>query len=111
MNVSCRSSNLIYCLTCRKCGMQYVGQTKRRLSKRLCEHLKDIDDDNRDRIVARHYNQRDHSGTRDVTVHVLEFVKKAPESEAALKIRLRVEERWIHLLRCPIPSGLNIMKS
>ena len=33
--ISCRSSNLIYCITCNKCGMQYVGQTMRRLRNRF----------------------------------------------------------------------------
>lgn len=28
INVSCKSSNLIYCLHCTRCGHQYVGQTE-----------------------------------------------------------------------------------
>ena len=38
-NVTCKSSNVIYILTCKICGMQYVGQTQRELGKRLDEHL------------------------------------------------------------------------
>ena len=37
-----------------------------------------------------------------------EFIKKAPRSPQALTIRNRVELRWIHLLRTPIPLGLNL---
>ena len=41
-------------------------------------------------------------------IHVLEFIKMPPRSEAALNVRNRVERRWIHLLRTPAPKGLNI---
>ena len=34
--VSCRSSNLIYAITCKICGMQYVGQTLLRIKKQVC---------------------------------------------------------------------------
>ena len=27
-NVTCKSNNIIYCITCKKCRIQYVGQTK-----------------------------------------------------------------------------------
>ena len=33
-NMSCCSSNLIYCMTCKRCGIQYVGQTKCKLKLR-----------------------------------------------------------------------------
>ena len=32
--VTGRSNNIVYCLTCKKCGKQYVGQTKRPLVER-----------------------------------------------------------------------------
>ena len=31
--ITCKSSNLVYCITCKTCKKQYVGQTKTRLSK------------------------------------------------------------------------------
>ena len=34
-NVTCKSGNLIHCLSCNVCQAQYVGQTKRRLIDRL----------------------------------------------------------------------------
>jgi hypothetical protein len=36
-NISCRSSNLIYCITCKICNIQYMGQTSLRLKDR-CVH-------------------------------------------------------------------------
>jgi hypothetical protein len=41
-NVDGKSSNIIYCLTCTPCGLQYVGQTKRQLCAHLSEHFYDI---------------------------------------------------------------------
>ena len=38
-NVTCKSSNFVYCLTCKCCGMQYVGQTKNRLMDRFQAHF------------------------------------------------------------------------
>ena len=41
-NVTCQSSNVIYCITCKRCGQHYVGQTKRKLYLRLRVHLRSI---------------------------------------------------------------------
>ena len=38
INITCRSSNLVYCITCRKCDKQYVGQTKRTILERFQGH-------------------------------------------------------------------------
>jgi hypothetical protein len=41
-NITCQSSNIIYCLICKHCGSQYVGQTLRKISERVLEHLLNI---------------------------------------------------------------------
>ena len=89
-NISCRSSNLIYCITCKRCGIQYVGQTLLRTTDRMGDHFYHIEKSNTPMTVARHFSQRGH------------------KSEAAFIIRDRVERRWIHLLRTGILQGLNI---
>ena len=38
-NISCRSSNLIYCITCKICHKQYVGQISLQLKKRFVHHF------------------------------------------------------------------------
>ena len=53
--VNCKSSNLIYVIMCKTCGIQYVGQTKNRLLTRFQGHFNDIAHD-RDTTVARHLN-------------------------------------------------------
>lgn len=40
--INCKSSHLIYLITCTKCHMQYVGETSRQLAERLTDHLSSI---------------------------------------------------------------------
>ena len=37
--VSCRCTNLVYCITCKQCSKQYEGQVKHRLMYRFQAHL------------------------------------------------------------------------
>ena len=106
--VSCRSSNLIYCITCKRCGLQYVGQTLLRVKDRLGQHFTSIDNYDTTKSIGRHFSQTNHNGLFDIEISVLEFIKKPPKSEAAKIIRDRVERRWIQVLRTKAPQGLNI---
>ena len=107
-NISCRSSNLIYGITCNRCGTQYVGQTKKRLKDRFVKHFLQIEKAQIEHTCARHFSQTGHNVVYDMKISVLEFIRKAPESEAAKIIRDRVERRWMHLLRTCAPQDLNI---
>ena len=107
-NVSCRSSNLIYAITCNRCGMQYVGQTMLRLKDRFVHHFHDIDIADKEKTRSKHFSQSSHNGFNDLQITVLEFIKKPPRSPQAVVIRNRVEKRWTHLLRSLAPFGLNI---
>ena len=107
-NISCRSSNLIYCITCKLCRKQYVGQTSLRLKLRFVHHFYSVDKEDATKPVGKHFSQMNHKGINDMEIHVLEFIKKPPSSEVGAQIRNRVEKRWIHLLRSPAPLGLNI---
>jgi hypothetical protein len=107
-NISCRSSNLIYCITCKVCGIQYVGQTLLRVKDRFVHHFSDIFKADAQKTVGRHFSQTGHNGFHDLEISVLEFIKKPPRSPASKTIRDRVEKRWIHLLRTLAPQGLNM---
>ena len=41
-------------------------------------------------------------------IRVLNFVKEDPRTERSLFLRLKKEKTWIHRLRTPAPTGLNI---
>ena len=107
-NISCRSSNLIYCITCKICKKQYVGQTLLRLKDRFIHHFSSIEKDDTEKSVSRHFNSIGHNGIKDMTIHVLEFIKKPPRSIQATNIRNRRETSWTHALRTLAPYGLNM---
>ena len=121
-NITCRSSNLVYCISCKTCGKQYVGQTKRTILERFQGHFNKINTcqtgRREDPILFRqtekdatgtHFSAPDHNGTKDLSISVLAFITSTPQSLHALDHRLKVEKEWIHRLRCPAPTGLNIL--
>lgn len=108
-NVTCLSTNLIYCLSCSRCKMQYVGQTKRRLLDRMKEHLSKIRNHKLTNDIGRHFNTNGHQGTQDVTFHIIDFIHRAPDSPEAQILRHARERLWIHRLRTNIPTGLNLI--
>ena len=57
--------------------------------------------------IGLHFNKPNHEAD-DISISVLAFITLTPQSKDALKLRLKVEKKWIHLMRCPAPTGLNI---
>ena len=88
--------------------MQYAGQTLIRLKDRFVGHFGDTHMNDISKTVARHFTTKGHNGTKDMTINVLEFIKKPPRSLTSVIIRDRVECRWIHLLKTMAPLGMNI---
>ena len=35
---TCESTNVVYCISCKKCKFQYIGKTERELKLRIAEH-------------------------------------------------------------------------
>ena len=108
--VCCKSHNLVYCLTCTICGLQYVGQTKRTFHERLYEHFRDIQNKDLMKPLGRHFALPNHSpDTTRVTSHILAFITKPCNTSAAQEMRLKFERDWIFRLRTSLPHGLNAM--
>ncbi len=105
--VDCQSSNIIYCITCKKCKTQYVGQTMNRLMDRFTKHFNLIDLKSDTHSVARHFNLPGHRGHKDMEIHIVDFIHTRPGSNLALKLRNIIETNWIHKLRTQAPIGLN----
>ena len=40
--ITCKTANVIYCITCRKCKEQYIGETEQEIHERQRGHLSDI---------------------------------------------------------------------
>ena len=85
-NNSCKSSNLIYqyCITCKKCSKQYIGQTKRTLAQRFQGHfyninlaLSDLTTEKHLKAsqdtIGSHFSSPDHQGTSDISIHIVDL--------------------------------------
>jgi hypothetical protein len=107
-NITCNSSNLIYCIKCTRCNILYVGQTKNAIKDRFRSHYYSINNPkNLDTTVGRHFSQPPHKGVDDVSILVLEFIKAPPNSASAQRLRDEKELLWIHRLSTIAPLGLN----
>ena len=102
-HASCKSSNVIYLLTCRRCGLQYVGETGQPLHLRVNRHQYDITHRKTDESpVAKHFNNRTNTES-NMAVMAIDLVSS---HDACLrKIR---ESRWIRTLGTSSPSGMNL---
>ena len=109
-NVTCQSHNIVYCLTCKTCGLQYVGMTKRKFQERLREHFRNIRNANVRDPIGKHFDlPGHHNDPKNVESHILSFITKPGNTKAALTMRLKFELQWIFRLRTSLPHGLNSM--
>ena len=100
--VSCETTNVVYCISCKKCNMQYIGKTERETKLRISEHRGSINNAKVDKSVAEHFNSLGHR-LPDFSFTVLEkCFKKCPEY-----LRKR-EEFWIQRFHTKF-KGLNKM--
>ena len=112
INVSCKSSNVVYCIDCKHCGKRYVGETYRDVGIRISEHDGDIRHKRYENSeVAYHFNQDGHSGPKDMRVYILDFIYEHPQSKRGTKLRKSIEFSWIQRLKTMVPSGMNILES
>ena len=91
-----------------------VGQTKRRLRSRLCEHFRNVTQNNTlVYSVGRHFIEPGHKGIPDMVVHVyvLQFATGHPDRDRSMTDRLDLEQTWICKLRTKIPDGLNVFSN
>ena len=102
--INCKTKNVVYLITCRKCQKQYVGETGRCLKDRIREHVYNIKQNsaNNNSCIVRHFNSQYHSH-EDVQVQIVEVLEEAENKD----IRLQKEAFWIQLLNTAYPLGLN----
>ena len=105
----CSSLNLIYCITCKRCGIQYVGQTKCELKVRFSAHFLKISKNDPDIEIARHFNHGFYKGLDDVSIHVVDFIFAELDSARAKYLRDLLRFNWIQRFHTYAPMGLNVM--
>ena len=99
-NFTCASSEVIYLIICKKCNIQYVGQTQQNCSQRMNKHKFDIKH-SPDIIttVSEHFNSPGHS---------IKYFSFMPIDKVTGNWkRLMKETSWMHRLGTVCPFGLN----
>ena len=71
--VICKSTNIIYCISCQNCKMQYIGETERSLQERFSEHKAYVMSRHLGKATGIHFNLSGHS-VSDMKVTILEKV-------------------------------------
>lgn len=108
-NLNCESHNIIYLITCTKCGIQYVGKTETSLAIRFSRHKNTIIG-NKDKPVAIHFNQPDHSLDHCKIIPIEKVQVRSDRKFNTEAIRKR-EDYFIELLNTVQPHGLNLISN
>ena len=105
-HLDCNAKNLVYLLTCKCCGIQYVGQTSNKFRYRWNNYK----DNNRKALnglahmqnhIFEHFEKEGHNGfLQDCYIT---FIDKTDASDPTKR-----EKYWITVLKTLVPDGLNI---
>ena len=97
---TCASSHLIYCISCSRCGMLYIGETGRCLRTRFGEHQRSVIGNDANQPVARHFNDGNHS-VSDMLIRALCPISGSNDCRKRHEMRLISKFGTVH------PSGIN----
>ena len=111
--LTCHTERVIYLVTCSKCGIQYVGQTKTQLNKRWHTYWSDAKrwllDPNckvASPLFTSHFWGKQGCTVDDITLQPVEVVDEVEGAEGVKLLRER-ETHWMKTLRTYFPFGLN----
>ena len=106
MNMTCSTKNVIYLITCIKCGIQYVGETSQSLRCRFNNHrnrLKHFCDLH----LYNHFNSDGHTDKDIIIIPIEEVILDGSDNITLASKRLEREEFWYRELGSIYPYGLN----
>ncbi len=98
---NCKSSFLIYLITCGDCGIQYVGQSIQELHMRLNGHRSSVKK-NTNTYIYQHYNEEGHNFCRAK----IQVIDKLDPQNGKYDLD-QLERHWINTLCTVFPLGLN----
>ncbi len=99
--LNCEARNVIYLITCKKCGLQYVGQTKRAFKQRMWEHKNSIKKNTLNTLIVNHFNSNDHT-IEDFSAQIIEVI-----GDNSKRTLIQAEDYWIKCLNSVFPLGMN----
>ena len=72
-SVNCQSRNVLYCITCIKCTVQYIGESERSLQDRFSEHKGYVLNRKLQKATGEHFNLKGHK-VSDMQVTIIEKI-------------------------------------
>ena len=96
--MTCETKNVIYVISCCRCGIQYVGETSQMLRQRMNNHrsrLKKVGV----QYLYKHYCNAGHSED-DITIMPIEEVDVSDKHVSSTSERLQREQYWYRELKC-----------
>ena len=105
--ISCELSDIVYLITCKKCGKYYVGETGRAFRQRIYEHRLSVNKpkDNRVTPVSKHFTGTNHS-IKDMQFSILEWCTPKYNTPSTAHRRRR-EQWWMWNIGAVHPTGIN----
>ena len=104
LSMDCTSDNVVYLITCKKCGIQYVGETSQKLRSRFSNHrnrLKKLTN-----LYLYHHFSSDGHSVDDMSIMPIEELTSSDRVSATSQ-RLEREDYWCKELCTYYPYGLN----
>ena len=89
--ITCNTKNVIYCLSCDKCGQQYIGQTARELKDRIKDHLGYIRNRKLNEATGEHFNLDGHF-IYDMKVKVIEKLHKTDRATREIRESMYIQD-------------------
>ena len=99
-HLTCKSYNVIYVVTCKRCKKQYVGKTETTLNLRVNNHRSFINTKKQDPL-SRHFYTNNHTFA-DYQITAIDFIPYADTHTICNK-----ETFYIKLFKTIHPSGIN----
>ena len=106
VQLNCESRDVIYLISCSRCGVQYVGETKQMVRSRLNQHRSSVRLNKIGTHLAKHFRPGPSNVLGccldDMTIQPLEYVGAGDKRTRVIR-----EDYWIKELRTMYPYGLN----
>ena len=100
--LNCSSTNIVYLISCSRCGVQYVGETSLKLHERMNAHRYCIRK-KKEILLYEHFN----NGSCDISHLRIQPIEQISDEGDSKSNRLKREAFWIKELRTLTPYGLN----
>ena len=99
---NCKSKDLVYAVSCKKCDLLYVGQTGEALQTRMSKHRYDCRKRRGNSALAQHFfDAKDNDPERDMRICILQTGLSTKAEREFHK------DRWICRLQTMEPTGIN----